>query len=183
VNTAINSARESLAGARNRKAGSSQQYQQAVNALAEANQKVATAKTNEDLRASLASANNAKMYADSAVSAPVPTPPTKTVVATGEVLGDTAKRLRTALENYFSGEFETAADQFTRLSQDMPRNGWIWAFLGAAQYSRYAFEADEAYKSQAMQSFKNAKQYGRWKNGLPQKYFSKRIRRVFESAS
>jgi hypothetical protein len=183
VNTAINSARESLAGARNRKAGSSQQYQQAVNALAEANQKVATAKTNEDLRASLASANNAKMYADSAVSAPVPTPPTKTVVATGEVLGDTAKRLRTALENYFSGEFETAADQFTRLSQDMPRNGWIWAFLGAAQYSRYAFEADEAYKSQAMQSFKNAKRYGRWKNGLPQKYFSKRIRRVFDRAS
>jgi hypothetical protein len=110
-------------------------------------------------------------------------PPTKPNVATGEVLGDTAKRVRSALENYFSGEFEMAAAQFTRLSQELPRNGWIWAFLGASQYSRYAFEADETYKSQAMQSFRKAKQFGRWKNGLPQKYFSKRIRRVFESAS
>jgi hypothetical protein len=126
------------------------------------------------------------MYDDSAMPQnvpPLPMPPTKPVVATGDVLGDTAKRLRSALENYFSGEFETASVQFTRLSQEMPRNGWIWAFLGASQYSRYAFEADETYKSQAMESFKKAKQYRSWKNGLPQKYFSKRIRRVFESAS
>src|SRR5260370_15240579 len=114
--------------------------------------------------------------------APVPMP-TKPGVATADVLGDTAKRVRTALENYFSGEFETASVQFTRLSQEMPRNGWIWAFLGASQYSRYAFEADETYKSQAMQSFKKAKQYHVWKNGLPERYFSKRIRKVFESAS
>jgi len=186
VNTAINAANQSLAGARDRKAGSSPQFQQAVAALAEATQRVGSAKTNDDLTAALASASNAKLYADNAMPPNVPAPPmppTKPIVATGEVLGDTAKRVRTALENYFSGEFETAADQFTRLSQDMPRNGWIWAFLGASQYSRYAFEADETYKSKAMQSFKNAKRYGRWKNGLPQKYFSKRIRRVFESAS
>jgi len=189
VNTAINTANQSLAVARDRKAGSSPQYQQAMNALADANQKVATAKTDEDLRAALASANNAKLFADSAMPpnvppVPVPTTTTKPIVATGEVLGDTARRVRTALENYFSGEFETASDQFSRLSQEMPKNGWIWAFLGASQYSRYAFEADETYKSQAMQSFKKAKQYRSWgKNGLPQKYFSKRIRRVFESAS
>jgi hypothetical protein len=99
------------------------------------------------------------------------------------VLGDTAKRLRSALESYFSGEFEDASSQFTRLSQEMPKNGWIWAFLGASQYSRYAFEADESYKSAAMQSFRKAKHYHSWKNGLPQKYFSKRIRNVFLSAS
>ncbi|MDQ6801482.1 MAG: tetratricopeptide repeat protein [Acidobacteriota bacterium] len=186
VNTAINSANQSLAGARARKAGSSQQYQQALNAMADANQKVATAKTNDDLQAALASASNAKLYADSAMPPnvpPLPVPPTKPIVAAGDVLGDTAKRLRSALENYFSGEFETASVQFTRLSQEMPRNGWIWAFLGASQYSRYAFEADESYKSQAMQSFRKAKQYRSWKNGLPQKYFSKRIRNVFLSAS
>ena len=114
---------------------------------------------------------------------PPPLPPTKPGDAAGAVLAETAKRVRVALENYFSGEFETASDQFARLSRDMPTNGWIWAFLGASQYSRYAFEADESYKSQAMQSFKKAKHYRSWKNGLPQKYFSKRIRRVFESAS
>lgn len=188
VNTAIHSANQSLAGARDRKAGSSQQYQQALNALADANQKVATARTNEDLQAALASANNAKLFADNAMPpnvppVTVPTTTTKPIVATGDILGDTAKRVRTALENYFSGEFETASEQFTRLSQEMPKNGWIWAFLGASQYSRYAFEADETYKSQAMQSFKKAKQYRSWKNGLPRKYFSRRIRTVFESAS
>jgi tetratricopeptide (TPR) repeat protein len=188
VNTAVNSANQSLTEARDRKAGSSPQYQQALTALADANQRAATAKRNDDLEAALASARNAKLYADSAMPANVPPVPvitqtTKPGVATGEVLGDTAKRVRTALENYFSGEFETASDQFARLSRDMPTNGWIWAFLGASQYSRYAFEADETYKSQAMQSFKKAKQLRSWKNGLPQKYFSKRIRRVFESAS
>ena len=64
----------------------------------------------------------------------------------------------------------------------MPKNGWIYAFLGASQYSQYAFEADEKYKAAAMDSFRKAKQYGKWKNGLPEKYFSKRIRRVFASA-
>ena len=186
VNTAINSANQSLAGARDRKAASSPQYQQAITALADANQKIATAKSNDDLQAALASASNAKLYADNAMPPNVPQPPiqppTKPLVAAGDVLGDTAKRVRTALENYFSGEFETASEQFARLSKDMPTNGWIWAFLGASQYSRYAFEADESYKSQAMQSFKKAKQLRSWKNGLPQKYFSRRIRRVFENA-
>lgn len=189
VITAINTANQSLDRARDRKAGSSQQYQQAMNALADANQKVATAKTNDDLQAAFASAGNARMFADNAMPPIVPPPPvpptqtTKDVIATGDVLGDTAKRVRAALENYFSGEFETASDQFLRLSKDMPTNGWIWAFLGASQYSRYAFEADEAYKSQAMQSFKKAKKYRSWKNGLPQKYFSRRIRSVFLNAS
>ena len=64
----------------------------------------------------------------------------------------------------------------------MPKNGWIWAFLGASQYSQYAFEADESYKSQALQSFRKAKQIRTWKNGLPEKYFSKRIRRVFSAS-
>ena len=190
VGNAINAANQSLSGARDRKAGSSPQYQQALTALADANLKSTTAKSNDDLQAALASANNAKLYADNAMPPNIPPvplpptqPPTKPTIAAGDVLGDTAKRVRTALENYFSGEFETASEQFARLSKDMPTNGWIWAFLGASQYSRYAFEADESYKSQAMQSFKKAKQLRSWKNGLPQKYFSRRIRNVFLSAS
>ena len=32
----------------------------------------------------------------------------------------------------------------------MPTNGWIYAFLGASQYSLYAFEADENYRKEAL---------------------------------
>jgi tetratricopeptide (TPR) repeat protein len=189
VGNAINAANQSLSGARARKAGSSPQYQQALTALADANQKATTAKTNDDLQAALAFANNAKLYADNAMPPnvpPVPLPPTppqptKPTIATGDVLGDTAKRLHAALEGYFNGEFDTASDQF-RDSHRKCRNGWIWAFLGASQYSRYAFEADETYKTQALQSFKKAKQYHNFKNGLPQRYFSTRIRQVFETS-
>ena len=185
VSAAINAANQSLASARDRKAVASPQYQQAVTALVSANQQAAAAKTNEDLQAALGSANNAKLFAESAMppGVPTPPPPNKPNELTPKILGDTTKRLRQALESYFGGDFDDASAQFARLSREMPQNGWIWAFLGASQYSQYAFEADESFKSAAMQSFRKAKQYRSWKNGLPQKYFSKRIRRVFESAS
>jgi tetratricopeptide (TPR) repeat protein len=190
VNNAINAANQSLASARDRKASGTAEYRNALNALADANQRVATAKSNEDLQAALGPANNAKLFADSALAPamniPTPTPPTTTitppkpVIATNIVLGDTAKRVRVALERYFNGDFDEAATQFQRLAQEMPKNGWIWAFLGASQYSQYAFEADESYRAAALQSFRKAKQYRSWKGGLPQKYFSKRIRAAFE---
>jgi tetratricopeptide (TPR) repeat protein len=186
----INSANQSLASARDRRASTSSDYQKAVAALMEANQRAATAKSNDDLQAALGSATNAKVLADSAVAPPptnipqpAPAPPSKPRIATGDVLGDTAKRVRHALESYFNGDFDEAASQFRRLSQEMPRNGWIWAFLGASQYSQYAFEADESYKNAAIQSFRKAKQYRSWKGGLPQKYFSKRIQTAFKQAS
>ena len=188
VSSSINAANQSLAAARDRKAAGTAEYRNALNALTDANQRLATAKSNEDLQAALGPANNAKLFADSAL---VPTPnipqPTTTTVskptgATNIVLGDTAKRVRNALENYFNGDFEQAATQFQRLAQEMPKNGWIWAFLGASQYSQYAFEADENYRSAALQSFRKAKQLRSWKGGLPQKYFSKRIRNIYASA-
>jgi hypothetical protein len=95
------------------------------------------------------------------------------------VLGDLSARLRTAFENYFDGDFDVAEQRFLRLSQEMPRNAWIWAFLGASQYSQYAFEGQDAYRMKAISSFRKAKTLGRWKDGLPEKYFSKRIRKAF----
>jgi hypothetical protein len=184
VTNAINAANQSLAGARERKAAGSAEYRNAMSALADANQRLATAKTNEDLQAALGPANNAKMYADSALApnippVPVPTPAPKQESAEKIVLGDTAKRVRAALEKYFNGDFDEAATDFQRLAHDMPTNGWIWAFLGASQYSQYAFEADESYRVAALQSFRKAKQYRTWKDGLPRKYFSTRIRTAF----
>lgn len=181
VGNAINAANQSLAAARERKAAGSNEYRNAMSALADANQRLATAKSNDDLQAALGPANNAKLFADSAMAPPPPTAPivSKPTGATNIVLGDTARRVRNALENYFNGDFDQASTQFERLAQEMPKNGWIWAFLGASQYSRYAFEADESYRAAALQSFRKAKQLRSWKGGLPQKYFSKRIRAAF----
>lgn len=188
VQGAIGDANSALRAAQGRKAGSSQPYLQAVTALGDANARFNTAKSNDDLRAALAAAQNAKLFADAATGptappAPVPQPvQTRPTAATAAILADANRRVRGALEKYFAGEFEDATRDFTQLTTEMPKNGWLWAFLGASQYSQYAFEADDSYKAAAMTSFRKAKSLRRWDGGLPQKYFSKRIRKVFETA-
>jgi tetratricopeptide (TPR) repeat protein len=182
---ALNEAKNHLTLAQQRKATGSPQYQQAAQQFASASTLNAGAKSNDELRQVINVAQSAASIADLAVApgavAAVP-PPTRPVAASTMVLGDTTKRVRLALESYFRGDFDDAATAFERLAAEMPKNGWIYAFLGASQYSRYAFEADERYRTQAISAFRKAKQYGKWKNGLPEKYFSKRIRRVFNEA-
>jgi len=183
----IGNARARMTAAQQRKAGGAAQYSQGTQLLASANTQSATARSNDDLNAALAAAQNAAMMFDSAPAPGAPAiavtpPPTRPVDAANTVLASAQQRLRSALESYFRGDFEESERAFDRLSKDLPTNGWIWAFLGASQYSRYAFEADEAYKSAAMNSFRKAKALRRWNSGLPQKYFSRRIRKVFETA-
>ena len=120
--------------------------------------------------------------APSVTPSPVPAP-TKPAILTDAVLDDYKRQLRRALENYFNGEFDDATRQFSDLTKKLPDNGWIWAFLGASQYSQYAFEADDSYRVKALQSFRKAKNLRSWKGGLPEKYFSKRIRRAFNTES
>jgi hypothetical protein len=172
--------------AQGRKANGAPQFSQGAQYLADANSRNATARSNDDLNAVIASADNATMMFDAAPApgappAPMPVPiQPKATAAASTVLADYQPILRRALRNYFNGEFEIAAKDFESLSQQLPKNGWVWAFLGASQYSQYAFEADEAYRRRALDSFKKAKQYGR--RDLPEKYFSRRIRRAFENA-
>jgi tetratricopeptide (TPR) repeat protein len=189
VTTEINNARGRMSAAQQRKATAAPQFAQATQALADANTRNTTAKSNDDLRTALAAAQNAALLFDAAaaptvasIPAPVPQPSRPTAAST-LVLGDTSRRVRSALQSYFNGDFEDAERAFRALSNDLPNNGWIYAFLGASQYSVYAFEADETYKSAAMESFKMARRYGKFKNGLPEKYFSRRIRRAFETTS
>lgn len=187
---AIDNAQSHLRAAQQRKATGSPQYAQALQATLSANSGLASAKSNDDLNNVLASAQNAALLADSATApgappapAPALVPTTRPAAATEAALAPTKERLRKALEKYFAGEFEEATRGFQSLAGELPRNAWIWAFLGASQYSQYAFEADETYKAAAMTSFKKAKQLNRgWSGGLPQKYFSKRIRKAFEGA-
>ncbi|HUP44973.1 MAG TPA: hypothetical protein VM779_05625 [Thermoanaerobaculia bacterium] len=179
---AVQEARRRLEAAQERDATGTRQYQQALAQFTEANTRLATARSNDDLNAVVAMADNAGLIADSAVAPrPVPTRPT---AVTETVMADSSRRVRMALESYFRGEFEEASELFGRLAQDMPTNGWIWAFLGASQYSRYAFEADEQYRAQALDAFRKARQYGNWgRDGLPSKYFSRRIRNAFNDTA
>jgi tetratricopeptide (TPR) repeat protein len=177
-------ARTHITAAMQRKAGNTPQYGHATQALADAQTKSANAKSDEDLRAAVASAQNAAAMADLAPAqgAPPPQPtviPTRPAAASSLVLADPAKRIRDALESYFRGDFDEAVTKFRSLTGEMPKNAYIWAFLGASQYSQYRFEAEDRYKDQAMESFRKAKTLRKWNGGLPQKYFSRRIRKVF----
>ena len=172
-----------------RRAPASTQYAQAVNILTDATTRSASAKSNDDLNNVITMADNAGDLADLAMppNVPAPTPavavapaPSRPTVAADAVLSDYKQQLRRALEDYFNGEFDDASRQFSDLTRKLPTNGWIWAFLGASQYSQYRFEADESYRSAALRSFRRAKQLRSWKGGLPEKYFSKRIRRAFD---
>lgn len=196
ASAALNATRGKLAAAQQRKAQGSQQYASALSMLSDATTRNGTARTNDDLNAIIQLAENAGDLADLATAPAVATsttapPPVtttpiipKTTAATDIVLSDAKRQLRRALENYFAGEFENATRDFEALSRQLPRNAWVWAFLGASQYSQYAFEADTSYKSRAEQSFRKAKELRRWgKDGLPPKYFSRRIRRAFDGTS
>jgi tetratricopeptide (TPR) repeat protein len=188
TNAEINQAKTRLAAAMQRKAGNTPQYAQATQALTDALTRSGNARSNDDLNAAIASAQNAATIADLAPApgAPAPPPaaiPTRPTQASSLVLAESSHRLRDALESYFRGDFDEAATKFRTLTHDMPTNGYVWAFLGASQYSQYAFEADDSYKDQAMESFRKAKALRKWNGGLPSKYFSRRIRKVFDSAS
>ena len=192
--TAIGAAKQKLTAAQQRRATASPQYTNAVSMFTEASTRHAAARTNDDFSAIITMAENAGDLADLAtapavVTAPPPSlnPSTpvipKTTAATDAVLDDYKRQLRRALESYFAGDFDDAARGFESLSRKLPDNGWIWAFLGASQYSQYAFEADEAYRRSALRSFQKAKQLRSWRGGLPEKYFSRRIRNAFRDTA
>jgi tetratricopeptide (TPR) repeat protein len=193
---AVNEARQKLTEAQRRNAASPA-FVTAAKAFADLNARSAAADTNDDLNRVIAESEGVIALADAVVApvpvpmpVPMPVPPTpvpepitpKPIRATDALLEEYRPQVQRALENYFAGEFEEASRLLEDLSKKLPDNAWIFAFLGASQYSQYAFEADEVYRTQALESFRKAKSLRSWKGGLPPKYFSKRIRRVFETA-
>ncbi|HVG23948.1 MAG TPA: tetratricopeptide repeat protein [Thermoanaerobaculia bacterium] len=189
ASSALAAAKQKLQAAQQRRASQSPQYAQAMSIFTDATTRNAGAKSNEDLNAIISMAGNAADLAELAMPPNAPAPaltpsnvpaPSRPSIAADAVLEDYKPQLRRALENYFNGEFADAARDFRDLTTKLPKNGWIWAFLGASQYSQYAFEADESYRKEALKAFRKAKALRTWKGGLPEKYFSKRIRRAFE---
>jgi tetratricopeptide (TPR) repeat protein len=192
---ALAAAKLKIQQAQQRRATTSPQYAQAMSIFTDATTRNASARNNDDLQSIITMADNAGDLAElaqppsaaPAIATPAPALPTTTsspivprpTAAARNVMDEYSDELREALEQYFAGEFEDAAARFQDLTTKMPNNGWIHAFLGAAQYSRYAFEADESYRKAAMDAFRKAKQLRSWKDGLPPRYFSKRIRQAF----
>lgn len=192
ASSALSAAKQKIQQAQGRRATASPQYAQALSMFTDATSRSAAARSNDDLNAIIAMAENAGDLADLAAAPSAATPPpaianntpappvqTKPSIAADAVLESYKPRLRRALENYFAGDFDEASRDFEALTQQLPTNAWIWAFLGASQYSQYAFEADESYRAAAVRSFRKAKSLRRWSGGLPDKYFSRRIRRAF----
>jgi tetratricopeptide (TPR) repeat protein len=189
--SALAAAKQKIQQAQQRRASTSPQYAQAMSIYTDATTRNASARNNDDLNSVITMAGNAGDLADlaaaPAAAAPAPVIATTTpsplvpkpTAAARNVMDEYSDELRGALELYFAGEFEEAAERFQDLTTKMPNNGWIHAFLGASQYSRYAFEADESYRKAAMDAFRKAKQLRSWKDGLPSRYFSKRIRQAF----
>jgi tetratricopeptide (TPR) repeat protein len=189
ASAALAGARSKIEGAQRRRATTSPQYSQASTIYNDATTRYGSARNNEDLSAVINLADNAGDLAEMAMP-PTAAPPVvatttpspivpKPISATTQVIDQHADDVKLALEQYFAGEFEEAAARFEKLTNEMPNNGWIYAFLGASQYSLYAFEADENYRRAALSSFRKAKQLRSWNGGLPSKYFSKRIRNAF----
>lgn len=190
ASSALAAARQKLGAAQQRRANGSPQYSQASSIFNDATTRFGSARSNEDLAAVVSLAENAGDLAELAMPPNAP-PPTsvatttpspiipKPVAATTQVIDEHADDVKRALELYFAGEFEEAARRFEKLTSQMPTNGWLYAFLGASQYSLYAFETDESYRKAAINSFRKAKQLRTWSGGLPSKYFSKRIRTAF----
>lgn len=189
---ALAGAKQKIQAAQQRRATTSPQYAQAMSIYTDAMTRNAGARNNDDLNTVITMAGNAGDLAELAMppaapAAPAPAIPTTTpsplvpkpAAAATNVMDEYSDEVRRALEFYFAGEFEEATERFQALSRKMPNNGWIFAFLGASQYSRYAFEADEAFRRAAVDSFRRAKELRSWKDGLPSRYFSKRIRQAF----
>lgn len=182
----IANAQARLRAAQQRRATQSPQYAQALQAITDANTRNASARSNDDLQQVIATAQNAALLADSATApggpvAPTPVPVTP-IAPGGPGLPDLEPQLRRALESYYNGEFDTASREFKALTEKYPANGRIWALFGASQYSLYAFELNEKYRTDALAAFKRAKQLGAWRNGLPERWFSRRIRKAFSEA-
>jgi tetratricopeptide (TPR) repeat protein len=194
---ALSTARQKIQAAQQRRATTSPHYAQASNMFGDATSRNATARTNDDLNGVISMADSAADLADLAMppatpviastttQSPLNPPPVipKPAAVTTTIMqeADYSADVKQALESYFNAEFEDAARQFEELARKMPNNGWIHAFLGASQYSIYAFENDERYKREALRSFERAKQLRKWPGGvLPEKYFSRRIRKAFE---
>ncbi len=161
----FNQARQLLVEARN----------QAANADSLADWTRVTQVADRSQRMFTAAAEKARMQA-----AAVTTTPGQ---VTEDLLANTKRTLRRALDLYYKGDFRNSAAEFGKLTRgDQQGNAMIWAFLGASQYYNYYLdgESNSAYRTAAETAFRRARKL-RPSLELSTKYFSPRIRKFYAS--
>lgn len=99
-----------------------------------------------------------------------------------DVLLPTKRQLRTALEDYFNGNFDRAARSFETLSKTLGNNASIHAYLGASYYySWYLGGNSEPDKlANAKRAFSQVRRLNPSMK-LSSKYFSPRVRKYYDS--
>jgi len=176
----LNDARSRAAAARQQRADSlaRQDYVAGSRLLSQAEQFAASASTLSQWQRVVNAAEAARIQFETSIT-----------VARGalrdpvnDILADVQRRVKSALDNYFSGKFPAAAAQFEEIARSQGDNALIWAFLGAAHYSEYYIEGetDARTKERAIAAFRKAKRNPKYRD-LPANYFSPRIRRFYRS--
>ncbi len=92
-------------------------------------------------------------------------------------------RVKDALESYFEGDYEIAAESLGVLASGALRdNGMIHAFHGAALYYSWIYDgrSDPAMRAKADSAFRMAKKVRPRMKTLDPRYFSPRVRKVYE---
>ena len=104
--------------------------------------------------------------------------------------------LRDAVKYYQRQDYKQAAAKYEEAIQANPGLGDAYFYLGNSYDNQYKpsrkgependqllQKAVENYKIAAMDSFKKARRYGKFRDGLPPKYFSRRIRKAFDTVA
>jgi len=100
--------------------------------------------------------------------------------AAEDALAPVKNRLKRALDDYFTGNFQDSSRELEKLTREQPRNAMIWAFLGASQYSVWYLSGEE--NPEPRRAAENAfRQALKEKPNLQldSRYFSPRIRKFF----
>ena len=171
-----------------RKAGNTPQYAQATQALTDALTRSGNARSNDDLNAAIASAQNAATIADLAPApgAPrrrprpfrrVPRKPAPSSSPTPHAASATRSKATSAANS------KTPRKSSAPSPTTCPRTATSGPSSAPPNTRNTPSKPTTATKTQAMESFRKAKTLRKWNGGLPPKYFSKRIRKVFDSAS
>lgn len=185
--TAAQTAMQQASG-RNAQTLASNPFQSGQAFLLDARTKQASADTAADFNAVAQLAEKARGTFDVAMEAAQMAAANQRAVpgtAVAETLAPIQARVRTALGEYFSGNYSTAARSLESLTKaELKSSHMAFAFLGASYYNRYVLTGrkDQRVLTQANNAFKNAKRL-RGNMKLSDRYFSPRVRTYFQTVS
>ena len=164
------------------------EWTNAQSILLDASQKQADAETAEDFNRAAQIAERAKSNFEVAGQAAQMAAANQRAVpgrAVEEMVKPIQDRVRSALGEYFAGNYTVAARSLESLTKtELARSHMAYAFLGASYYNRYVLSGkkNQTYLKQANNAFKKAKQL-RTNLQLSNRYFSPRVRTYFQTVA